>query len=100
MPEPTIEVDYGVLAAKVSELQRIKAGLDAWQSGNRVTGMFGAVGDSGLEDELNSFHGGWHDGVDEIGKNLDGAIGFLRSACEQYRCADDSVARSTGKGGA
>lgn len=98
MPEPTIEVDYGVLAAKMSELQRIKAGLDAWQSGNRVTGMFGSVGDTGLEDELTSFHGGWHDGVDEIEKNLDGAIGVLKAACEQYRCADQSVANSTGKG--
>jgi hypothetical protein len=97
--EPTIEVDYGVLASKVCELERIKAGLEAWKHGNQVTGRFGAVGDHSLEDELNSFHGGWRDGVDEIHKSLEGAIALLKTACEQYRGADQCIADAAGKMG-
>src|SRR5258708_19545222 len=97
MAEPTIEADYDVLAAKASELERIKAGLDAWRHGTQVTGMFAAVGDGGLQDQLGSFHDGWRDGVDEIEKNLDGAVALLKSAAEGYRTADQNVAGAAGR---
>jgi hypothetical protein len=99
MPEPTIEVNYEVLASKASELERVKAGLDAWRHGTQITGRFASVGDSDLEEELKSFHGGWRDGVDEIEKNLEGAITLLKTASEQYRGADQSVADAAAKMG-
>jgi hypothetical protein len=94
---PEIHVDPDKLEHKVRELQSVKDGIHSWRKGTSITGMFAAVGHGDLENQLHHFHHGWHDGMDEIEKSLDGAPATLRAAIETYRTADQKLGETASK---